>query len=171
MAGLHQTTKHNPSTSTTTSFPSGTASVVWSWRCPQRRKRSGSAGGSKSFRRRMCCTKELTVSGVESFPGELDTLRADNARLRRLLQLSEEQAHAAASDQATVRERRPHRWQWAPILLTRCGSSSSCSVVAPMFTRCARRNVEMAVRVGCRRSRAIGARVWTGPTHLTFLGF
>ena len=50
----------------------------------------------------MCCTKELTVSGVESFPGELDTLRADNARLRHLLQLSEEQARAAASDQATL---------------------------------------------------------------------
>ena len=50
----------------------------------------------------MCCTKELTVSGVERFPGELDTLRADNVRLRRLLQLSEEQARAAASDQATL---------------------------------------------------------------------
>jgi hypothetical protein len=47
-------------------------------------------------------TKELTVSGVESFPGEFDTLRADNARLRHLLQLSEEQARAAASDQATL---------------------------------------------------------------------
>jgi hypothetical protein len=44
----------------------------------------------------------LTVSGVESFPGELDTLRADNVRLRRLLQLSEEQARAATSDQATL---------------------------------------------------------------------
>jgi hypothetical protein len=32
----------------------------------------------------------------------LDTLRADNVRLRRLLQLSEEQARAAASDQATL---------------------------------------------------------------------
>jgi hypothetical protein len=32
----------------------------------------------------------------------LDTLRADNARLRHLLQLSEEQARAAASDQATL---------------------------------------------------------------------
>ena len=50
----------------------------------------------------MCCTKELAVSGVEGFPGELDTLRADNVRLRRLLQLSEEQARAAASDQATL---------------------------------------------------------------------
>ncbi len=50
----------------------------------------------------MCCTKELTVSGVERFPGELDGLRADNARLRRLLQLSEEQAWAAANDQATL---------------------------------------------------------------------
>lgn len=49
----------------------------------------------------MCCTKELTASGVESFP-ELDTLRADNARLRHLLQMSEEQARAAASDQATL---------------------------------------------------------------------
>jgi hypothetical protein len=44
----------------------------------------------------------LTVSGVEGFPGELDTLRADNVRLRRLLQLSEEQARAAASDRATL---------------------------------------------------------------------
>ncbi len=50
----------------------------------------------------MCCTKELAVGGVESFPGELDTLRADNARLRHLLQLSEEQARAASSDQATL---------------------------------------------------------------------
>jgi hypothetical protein len=49
----------------------------------------------------MCCTKELTVSSVESLPGELDTLRADNARLRHILQLSEEQARAAANDQAT----------------------------------------------------------------------
>ena len=32
----------------------------------------------------------------------MDTLRADNARLRHLLQLSEEQARAAASDQATL---------------------------------------------------------------------
>ncbi|MCA2241589.1 DEAD/DEAH box helicase [Mycobacterium sp. WUMAC-067] len=44
----------------------------------------------------------MAVSGVESFPGELDTLRADNARLRHLLQLSEEQARAASSDQATL---------------------------------------------------------------------
>jgi superfamily II DNA or RNA helicase len=38
----------------------------------------------------------------ERFPGELDTLRADNARLRRLLQLSEEQARSADLDQATL---------------------------------------------------------------------
>lgn len=44
----------------------------------------------------------LTVSSIERFPGELDSLRADNARLRRLLQLSEEQARAAASDQAVL---------------------------------------------------------------------
>jgi putative transposase len=44
----------------------------------------------------------LTVSGVESFPGELDTLRADNVRLRRLLQLSEEQARAATSGGAAA---------------------------------------------------------------------
>ena len=45
---------------------------------------------------------ELTVSGVEGFPGELDTLRADNVRLRRLLQLSEEQARAATSGGAAA---------------------------------------------------------------------
>ena len=38
----------------------------------------------------------------ERFPGELDTLRADNVRLRRLLKLSEEQARAADPDQATL---------------------------------------------------------------------
>ena len=42
------------------------------------------------------------MSGIEKFPGELDTLRADNGRLRRLLRMSEEQARAAASDQATL---------------------------------------------------------------------
>lgn len=38
----------------------------------------------------------------ERFPGELETLRADNVRLRRLLKLSEEQARAADPDQATL---------------------------------------------------------------------
>lgn len=44
----------------------------------------------------------MIPSGIETFPGELNTLRADNVRLRRLLQLSEEQARAAANDQATL---------------------------------------------------------------------
>ncbi len=48
------------------------------------------------------CKEKVIVSGIENFPGELDTLRTDNLRLRRLLQLSEEQARAAASDQATL---------------------------------------------------------------------
>jgi hypothetical protein len=43
-----------------------------------------------------------TVVVEEQFPGELETLRADNVRLRRLLKLSEEQARAAAPDQATM---------------------------------------------------------------------
>jgi superfamily II DNA or RNA helicase len=38
----------------------------------------------------------------ERFPGELETLRADNERLRRLLKLSKEQARAADPDQATL---------------------------------------------------------------------
>ena len=38
----------------------------------------------------------------ERFPGELETLRADNVRLRRLLKLSEEQARAADPDQAAL---------------------------------------------------------------------
>nr|WP_318546591.1 DEAD/DEAH box helicase family protein [Mycobacterium lepraemurium] len=38
----------------------------------------------------------------ERFPGELETVRADNLRLRRLLKLSEEQARAADPDQATL---------------------------------------------------------------------
>jgi len=42
------------------------------------------------------------VSVKEQFPGELETLRADNVRLRRLLKLSEEQARSADQDQATL---------------------------------------------------------------------
>lgn len=42
------------------------------------------------------------MSVKEQFPGELETLRADNMRLRRLLQLSEQQARAADPDQATL---------------------------------------------------------------------
>lgn len=38
----------------------------------------------------------------ERFPGELQTLHADNVRLRLLLALSEEQARAADADQATL---------------------------------------------------------------------
>ena len=38
----------------------------------------------------------------ERFPGELQTLRADNVRLRRLLVPSNEQARAADPDQATL---------------------------------------------------------------------
>lgn len=38
----------------------------------------------------------------EKFPGELETLRADNVRLRRLLKLSDEQARATDPDQATL---------------------------------------------------------------------
>ena len=38
----------------------------------------------------------------ERFPGELEVLRTDNVRLRRLLKLSEEQARPADADQATL---------------------------------------------------------------------
>jgi superfamily II DNA or RNA helicase len=63
----------------------------------------------------MCTTAQKSVAtpprstptgrleGVnEAFSGELATLRADNLRLRRLLDLSEEQARAARPDQATL---------------------------------------------------------------------
>ena len=43
-----------------------------------------------------------TVSAKERFPGELETLRADNVRLQRLHKLSEAQARAAHPDQATL---------------------------------------------------------------------
>ena len=42
------------------------------------------------------------MSVSEQFPGELETLRADNMRLRRLLKLTEEQARAADPDQAAL---------------------------------------------------------------------
>jgi hypothetical protein len=38
----------------------------------------------------------------ERFPGELETLRAENLRLRRLLKLSEDQARAADPDEPTL---------------------------------------------------------------------
>ena len=57
----------------------------------------------------------MTVSGVENFPGELVGLRADNARLRRLLRLSEEQARVAVNDQATLVRDHAGRWSWNPI--------------------------------------------------------
>ena len=38
----------------------------------------------------------------ERFPGELATLRADNVRLRRLLELSKEHARAADPDQPAL---------------------------------------------------------------------
>ncbi|CAN5390736.1 hypothetical protein BH09ACT7_BH09ACT7_60150 [soil metagenome] len=60
------------------------------------------------------------MSGIEKFPGELDTLRADNGRLRRLLRMSEEQARAAASDQATLTS--------APASPVTMGSSSADKV-------------------------------------------
>jgi TOTE conflict system, Archaeo-Eukaryotic Primase domain len=43
-----------------------------------------------------------TVVVEERFPGELEVLRTDNVRLRRLLKLSEEQARPADADQATL---------------------------------------------------------------------
>ena len=43
-----------------------------------------------------------TVSAKERFPGELETLRADNDRLQRLLKLTKAQARAADPDQATL---------------------------------------------------------------------
>jgi hypothetical protein len=42
------------------------------------------------------------VGVKEQFRGELEMLRADNVRLRRLLKLSEEQARAADPDQAAL---------------------------------------------------------------------
>lgn len=45
---------------------------------------------------------EQTVVVKERFPGELESLRADNVRLRRLLKLTEEQSRAASPDQATL---------------------------------------------------------------------
>lgn len=48
------------------------------------------------------CKHRQTVLVEERFPGELETLHADNMRLHRLLKLSEEQARAADPDQATL---------------------------------------------------------------------
>jgi hypothetical protein len=76
------------------------------------------------------------VGVKEQFRGELEMLRADNVRLRRLLKLSEEQARAADPDQAAltgapgspVHMGRPPR--------TRSASTSICFALAPTFTLC-----------------------------------
>ena len=39
---------------------------------------------------------------MERFPGEVEELRAENSRLRKLLALSEQQARAAAADQLAL---------------------------------------------------------------------
>jgi hypothetical protein len=69
----------------------------------------------------------------EAFSGGLETQRADNLRLRRLLDLSEEQARAARPDQATLAGAptppviKTHR------CTTRCASMPTCSGVVPMY--------------------------------------
>lgn len=57
--------------------------------------------GSESAPSTTRCFKAHWLA-VEGYPGELETLRADNARLRRLLDLAEQQARAADSDQTAT---------------------------------------------------------------------
>ena len=91
-------------------------------------------------------------------PGELETLRADNMRLRRLLKLSEEQARAADPDQATLTgaPESPVNMRSRP--KTRSASSSICFDVAPTFMRCVGRIAATVDPVGCRPFAATGAR-------------
>ena len=92
----------------------------------------------------------------ERFPGELATLRADNVRLRRLLELSKEQARAADPDQpdltgaptAPVDMQSPRRQN--------SGSTQACFVAAQMYTRSVGRTDVTGDRVGCLPSTAIG---------------
>ena len=99
----------------------------------------------------------------------MDALRAGNMRSRRLLQLNEEPARAAPSDQAAL--------TGALTSAVTMGPSSAdemrflfgrCSVVAPMFTRCAGRIVEMAVQVDTGDQGVFGARVRIGSTRHIF---
>ena len=76
----------------------------------------------------------MTVIGAEQFPGELDTLRADNSRLRRLLQLSEGQALRGSCDQAMpTAPESPISTASSPAEKVRF--LPDISVVALMFTR------------------------------------
>lgn len=94
----------------------------------------------------------------EQFPGELATLRADNVRLRRLLELSKEQARAADPDQPalTGAPTAPVDMRSAPEEKLRF--YASLFVAAPMYTRSAGRTDVTGDRVGCLPSTAIGAR-------------
>ena len=94
----------------------------------------------------------------EQFPGELETLRADNVRLRRLLELSEEQARAAHPDQAalTGAPTAPVDMRSVPedkirfyANLFRCRTESTPSVGRTGAT---------ADRVGCPPSKVSGAK-------------
>lgn len=98
------------------------------------------------------------TGGCERFPGELDELRAENARLRHLLELTEEQARAARSDQTTLTG-----IPTPPV----CMESSPADKVRFYFDlfRCrtdvyAHRweNRKTADQAGCPRSKAIGAK-------------
>ena len=98
----------------------------------------------------------LTVE--ERYPGELETLRAENVRLRRLLDLSAEQARAADPDQAALTSVPAP----APVDM-RSSPEDKVAFYAGLF-RC--RTDIYAVRWenrrdgrdGCRRSLGAGAR-------------
>lgn len=62
-------------------------------------------------RDRLCSPLTAHWLAVEHFPGELDSLRADNARLRRLLNLTEQQARAAEPDPDRSGDTRKHGLQ------------------------------------------------------------
>ncbi len=94
----------------------------------------------------------------ERFPGELETLRADNVRLRRLLDLSKDQAHAADPDQPALTgaptapvdmRSAPDAKLWFYTSLFRCRTD----VYALRWT-----TDVTGARVGCLPSTAIGAR-------------
>lgn len=72
---------------------------------------------------------------MERYPGELDTLRVDNIRLRRLLELTEQQARAADPDQTETIATRSATG--VPLMLAGTGSligeGFDCPVLDTLF--------------------------------------
>src|SRR3954451_7337701 len=95
---------------------------------------------------------------------EVVRLRAENARLQRLLELTPQQARPPGPVQTGVFDGEPDRYTPAPPPLQRLPSTPASSPLGPTSTRCDGRTRVPAVPAGCPRCAAAGARAFRPPS-------